>query len=489
MENDATGRTSLWLKPISYLGRNWLTLAGAVLTTSSALTLVGFWAFEAMQAKPVNPYAGMVLYLMLPGVFIVGLLLIPAGLLWDRHQLKKKGVHPDLLPQPDFKSPLFLKAMGLIGLATLVNVVIMGAASVQGVEYLDSAQFCGQTCHTVMNPEFTAYKDSPHSRVSCVECHIGPGASWFVQSKLSGVRQVFAVALNTYSRPIPSPVEQLRPARETCEQCHWPQKFHGDKFVVKQKYSEDEANTLLTTVLVLKIGGRSGIEHKGIHGRHLDVAAPISYISTDGRRQVISRVFLADGKGGKVEYVAETKAEGKPAEGAKKGKEELRTMDCVDCHNRPTHKFWLPERAVDRAMSEGLISPKIPFVKKKGVEVLKAAKGSAAEATAQITTSLTEYYQKTYPDFFQKEKATIDAAVKEIQAIYMRNIDDHMKIAWGIHPENIGHEDFPGCFRCHDDNHKSASGRVITQSCDACHTLLATEEANPKILKDLGIGG
>ncbi|MFI5413789.1 MAG: cytochrome C, partial [Candidatus Lutacidiplasmatales archaeon] len=149
------------MRPFHYLGRNWLTLAGAVLTTSSALTLIGFWFREAMQNKPVNPYAGMVLYLMLPGVFVAGLLLIPAGLLWDRYQLKKKGVHPDLVPTPDFKSPLFLRAMGLIVLATIANVAILGAASVQGVEYLDSAQFCGQTCHTVMNPEFTAYRDSP----------------------------------------------------------------------------------------------------------------------------------------------------------------------------------------------------------------------------------------------------------------------------------------------------------------------------------------
>ena len=495
MEKQAEVRTvSPWLKPIHYLGRNWLTLAGAVLTTSSSITLIGFWFRESMQHKPVNPYAGMVLYLMLPGVFVAGLLLVPAGLFWDRYQLKKKGVHADLVPQPDLKSPLFLRAVGLIGVATLANVAILAAASVQGVEYLDSAQFCGQTCHTVMNPEFLAYKDSPHSRVSCVECHIGPGASWFVQSKLSGVRQVFAVALNTYSRPIPSPVEQLRPARETCEQCHWPQKFVGDKFVVKTRYADDEGNTPLTTVLVLKIGGRHGGEFKGIHGRHLDLSAPISYVSTDGRRQVIPKVFLADGKGGQVEYAVETKApESKPAEGAKgaqaKEKEELRTMDCVDCHNRPTHKFYLPERAVDRAITDGSISPRIPFIKRKGVEALKATKGSSPEADAQIARALRDFYQKSYPDFAAKEKPALDTAIQSLQAILRKNTDEHMRIVWGTHPENIGHEDFPGCFRCHDDGHKSASGRVIKQDCDTCHTLLATDEANPKILKELGIGG
>ncbi len=474
---------SLWLRPFSYLGRNWLTLIGAILTTSSALTLIVFWIYATLQAKPVHPYAGIVLYLGIPSVFVLALILIPAGLWWERYRVKRKWLHPDILPQPDFKSPTFLRAIGLIGIATIANVGIMSAASIHGVEYMDTAQFCGQTCHTVMNAEQRAYMDSPHSRVSCVDCHIGPGASWFVQSKLSGVRQVFAVALNTYSRPIPSPVEQLRPARETCEQCHWPQKFVGDKFVVKTRFSDDEANTRLTTVLVMKIGGRSGTEFKGIHGRHLDVNAPISYVSTDGRRQVIPKVFLADGKGGKTEYDA---ADSKPAAAAK---EAVRTMDCVDCHNRPTHKFYLPERAMDRALTEGLISTKIPFIKKKGVEVLKAAKGPETEANAKIAAALTEFYQKSYPDFFQKEKASLDTAIKEIQEILRRNTDDHMRIVWGTHPENVGHEDFPGCFRCHDDNHKAASGRVITQSCDACHTLLATDEANPKILKDLGIGG
>ena len=119
-------------------------------------------------------------------------------------------------PKIDLRSPYLRRALLLVGLLTFVNFAIMGAASYKGVEYMDSAQFCGQTCHTVMSPEFTAYVNSPHSRVACVECHIGPGAPWFVKAKISGVRQVFAVTLKTYSRPIPSPVHELRPARDTC---------------------------------------------------------------------------------------------------------------------------------------------------------------------------------------------------------------------------------------------------------------------------------
>ncbi len=127
--------------------------------------------------------------------------------------------------------------------ATLVNIVIAGQTGYSAVSYMESVTFCGQTCHTVMQPEFAAYQNSPHSRVECVKCHIGPGASWFVRSKLSGVGQVFAVTFNTYQRPIPTPVRNLRPARETCEACHWPEKFGEDRLRVIEKFADDEENT------------------------------------------------------------------------------------------------------------------------------------------------------------------------------------------------------------------------------------------------------
>jgi len=347
---------------------------------------------------------------------------------------------------------------------------------------MDSVQFCGLTCHTVMAPEYTAYQNSPHQRVGCVLCHIGPGAPWFVRSKLSGVRQVFAVTFHTFSRPIPSPLRNLRPARETCEQCHWPQMFTGDKFLVRTKYSEDEKNTPLTTLLVLKVGGHTWEGSLGIHGRHLDTTERVSYISIDGQRQVIPRVTYIDDSGKAVEFVSsEVRA---TLEQLARG--ERRVMDCMDCHNRPTHAFQIPERAVDQAMSEGRISPRLPFIKKKAAEILRAEYPDRRTATERIASALTEFYRASHPDAYRNHRALVETAVQQVQTIYLRNVFPEMKVTWGIYPNNIGHEDFLGCFRCHDGNHTSADGRTITNECTACHRILAMEEANPKLLNELG---
>jgi hypothetical protein len=476
-------RIGPWFRPAVFLGRNSLSLAGAVLTTSSAFTLIGFWLFDIVTAGTINPYLGLIFYLILPAVFVAGLVLMPVGVLWRRHKLVAAGELPTVYPQIDFTKPMLRQAAGWVGGLTMANVIIFTFATYRGVEYMDSVKFCGQTCHTVMQPEFTAYSNSPHQRVGCVECHIGPGASWFVKSKLSGVRQVFAVTFHTYDTPIPTPVEQLRPARETCEQCHWPQRFSGDKFIVRTKYSDDEKNTPLTTVLVLKIGGRTWQGGVGIHGRHLDSGSRIQYIATDRQRQAIPDVKYADDKGQQVEFVS---TDVKPtSEQLAAG--EHRTMDCMDCHNRPTHVFQLPEAAVDQAMSEGRINPELPFIKKKAVEVLRADYPDRETARQRIASSLEDFYRTSYSDAFRDKRAMIETAVQQVQAIYLRNVFPAMKVTWGTYPNNLGHQDSLGCFRCHDGSHTSADGRTIPNDCDACHTILADDEQNPKVLTDLGM--
>lgn len=478
-------RIALWLRPAIYLGNNSISLIGAVLTTSTGITLVAFWVYEILLGGGARayPYAGIVFFLILPGVFVIGLVLMPVGALWRRHRLRLRGELPSVYPKLDFREPILRRASVLVAIATLLNVVILTAASYQGVQYMDSVQFCGQTCHSVMDPEYTAYENSPHSRVACVDCHIGPGASWFVRSKLSGARQVLAVTFKTYNRPIPSPVHQLRPAQETCEQCHWPQRFEGDKFLVRTKYSEDEKNTPLTTVLVLKIGGHTWQGSIGIHGRHLDTASRIRYVSTDGHRQVIPQVFYTDDAGNTAIFNS-TDLKVTPEELARG---EHRVMDCMDCHNRPTHAFQMPDRAVDQSMGEGRISPELPFIKKKAVEALKADYRDRATAARAIAASLADFYRTNYPDVYAQHRALVETAAQQVQAIYLRNVFPQMNITWGTYPNNIGHEDFLGCFRCHDGSHVSADGRTINNDCSACHNILAMEEAYPKILTELGL--
>jgi len=472
-----------WARLIYFLSQNIISLIGIVLTTSSAITLIGFWIYDFMLPGPPHPYIGILLFLMLPAVFLLGLIIIPIGIFLRRRKLRASGELPATYPEIDLNTPMVRDGLLFVGAATFLNIMIFGFASYRGVSYMDTTTFCGQTCHTVMAPEFSAYQNSPHSRVECVECHIGPGAGWFVRSKVSGLRQVLAVAFKSYPTPIPSPVKHLRPARETCEQCHWPQRFSGDKFIYKMNYKDDEKNTPLTTALVMKVGGGTRTGSIGIHGRHLDDGSRIRYIATDDERQVIPVVYYTDDKGKIIEYISNdiktTKEQLK--------KSETRTMDCIDCHNRPTHAFELPESAVDLRISRGLISPELPYIRKKAVELLKVNYPDRETAKAQIVDGIITFYRDTYPDINNTKRATVEASADAVADIYLRNVFPQMKVTWGAHPNNLGHNDFPGCFRCHDGSHTSADGQTISNDCSACHNLLAVQEENPKALTELGM--
>jgi NapC/NirT cytochrome c family, N-terminal region len=473
---------ALWFRPAVFLGHNFATLAGAVLTTSSALTLLAFWALLIVHGGPVHPYTGIIFFLILPGVFAAGLVLMPLGVFWRRYRLRKSGLLPTVYPKIDLRQPLLRRAAGFVFGLSVLNVVILSTASYRGVDYMDSVQFCGQTCHTVMMPEYTAYQRSPHARVACVDCHIGPGAPWFVRSKLSGVRQVFAVMLHTYSTPIPSPVQNLRPARETCEECHWPERFSGDKLEIITKFGDDEKNSPVKTVLLMHIGGRS-LDRKlvGIHGAHLGL---VTYIPADTKRQVIPWVSHRNADGTQTDFVS-TDTPPKPeliAHG------ERRVMDCMDCHNRPSHIFYLPERAVDREMAAGRISAALPFVHKVSLDLLKKSYPDRPTAETEIPEELREYYRKNYFEVYNSQRAQIEQSAAALVYIYDGNVFPAMNITWGSYPNNLGHMDFPGCFRCHDGNHKSSGGKEITQDCNTCHSLLAMEEPNPKILQELSGG-
>jgi hypothetical protein len=472
-----------WARFLYFLGQNPITLTGAVLTTSGAVTLIAFWVYDFLLPGPPHPYIGILIFLILPGIFVLGLLLIPIGILLRRRALLRRGELRDVYPEIDLRQPIVRQGFLGLGIATFANVLIFATASYRGVAYMDGTQFCGQTCHTVMEPEFTAYQGSPHAHVECVECHIGPGAGWFVRSKLSGVRQVFAVTFHTYSTPIHAPVKYLRPARETCEQCHWPQRFTGDKFVVKTSYKDDEKNTPLTTAIVLKIGGRSWQGSVGIHGRHLADGTQIRYISIDDKRQVIPVVSYTDDKGKTTEFMStDIKATRQQLDAG-----ERRTMDCVDCHNRPTHAFELPESAVNKQMAAGFISPELPFIRKKAIELLKAEYPDRDIARRQIIEGLITFYRTNYANLYNSRRPLVQQSAESVADIYLRNIFPAMKMTWGVHPNNLGHNDFPGCFRCHDGSHTSADGQTIPNDCATCHNLLAVEEENPKVLTELGL--
>ncbi|MBZ5576078.1 MAG: NapC/NirT family cytochrome c [Acidobacteriia bacterium] len=464
-----------WLSPVIHLCNNWISLTGVVIVTTASI----FWLFllpTTLSGGTQSPYIGILAFLTIPVPFFGGLLLIPLGMWLQRRREGRTAVYPPDFPFLAWSNPELRRLVYFIGATTVINVVVASQLTYGAINYMDSVTFCGQTCHNVMQPEFTAYQNSPHARVECVKCHIGPGASWFVRSKLSGVGQVFAVAFNTYPRPIPTPVENLRPARETCESCHWPQKYGEDRLQVIPTYASDESNTRTETVLLVKIGG--GNHGIGIHGTHLGPGVTIRYAHSDQARQQIPWVEYNGPMGKTVYATPDAKIAGLP----------VRVMDCLDCHNRPTHTYELPERGLDTAMNTGLISPTLPFAKKEALEILKASYASRAEAGLRIPAAFEKYYQDRYPAVWEQRKSDVTASALQVLALWNRNIFPDMKVTWGSYPNDLGHTDFPGCFRCHDGSHASQDGKSITQDCNACHNLLAADEKSPKVLGDLGIG-
>lgn len=469
-------RFSEWLSPIVYLSNNWISLLGVVLVTTASI----LWIFlfpATMRTHSQDPYVGILQFMLLPAAFFAGLGLIPLGIWWTRK--RNRGRLPEVFPPVDFNNPRFRRLLAFLGATTAANVVIGGSLLYGAVSYMETVSFCGETCHVVMKPEFTAYQNSPHSRVECVQCHIGPGANWFVKSKISGSWQVISVTFSLYPRPIPTPIENLRPARETCEVCHWPQKFGADRLRVLNYYSDDEQAKHTQTVLVMHIGGGNGYE--GIHGAHMGPGVVIRYAHADKQRQKIPWVEYT-GKDGKTLVF---KAQG--YNGGGPGNLPVRVMDCMDCHNRPSHSYELPQRAVNRALAEGAIDASLPYVKRIALEVIQQNYQSAAESEREIPGRLRAFYEKNYPQVYSTRRTAVERSAQAALAAYSRNVFPEMRVKWGSYLNNIGHTDSDGCFRCHDERGSQPEGKTVTQDCETCHKILAQDEESPKILAEMGL--
>ena len=451
--------------------RHWLSLTGVALIATAAITSL-FVAPQKIRGHSDNPYTGIILLLVVPALFFAGLALVPIGV-----YLSKREIARGLARAAYDRKNAVRRLAWFLALTTLFNVVFGTQFTYRAVHFMETPQFCGASCHS-MKPEFTAYQNSPHSRVECTECHVAPGAQGWIVSKTSGIRQLVQTIFHSEPRPIPSALESNRlvPARETCENCHWPMKFAGVRLRVFSKYAEDETNTRSENVMLMLIGGS---KLAGIHGAHFGPGVRIRFAVADAARQTIPWVEYCNERTGETRTFAAPDPQGHSV--------TKYEMQCVDCHNRPTHAFELPERAMDKAMAGGNIAVTLPFIKKKGVEVLKTAYASSEEATDKLPKTVVAYYQQNYPDIYARRSEDIGQAARAVLAIYNRNVFPDLKVTWGTYPNNLGHTDFPGCFRCHDGTHTAADGKTITQDCNVCHEPLAMEEASPEILKTLGI--
>jgi NapC/NirT cytochrome c family, N-terminal region len=467
-ENQTSHPKEHWHK-LRLLLRNPISLAGVALALVSLGNIFLFSLVGLIAVRP-SPYIGILAYMVAPVFLISGLLLIGAGV-W-RERRKQAGEVP-LYPRIDLNDPGQRSAVISFGAFMLMFVMLSGAGSYKAYEFTDSVQFCGQTCHTVMKPEFTAYQLSPHARVGCVECHVGSGATWYVKSKLSGTRQVFAAMFNTFPRPIPTPVHNLRPAQETCEECHWPKKFYGAQLKVFTHYGSDEKNTPRQIRMLIKTGGGDPATGapSGIHW-HMNIGNQIDYVAADEKRQVISYIHVKDMRGQVTEYYAQDSTLTKD----QIAKAPRHRMDCVDCHNRPTHIYIPPDQAVDQGLLAHKLDISLPYIKQQAVAALTGKYDTTEMAVQAIAHDIDGFYESKYPEVAKNKRLEIRNTIDEIQQIFRRTTFPEMKLNWETHPNNLGHFYFNGCFRCHDGQHVSTEGKVLSKDCNLCHTLMGQEE-------------
>jgi len=438
--------------------RNWVSLAGSAIAASAVFSFVLLFILDYF-AKETSPYLGILTYLVAPAFLFIGLLLICLG--WFLHRRKRARAVKGGTPFRffiDLSLPRHRKYLGVFLGTAAVLLLISSVGSYQTYHVTKSVQFCGTACHSVMEPQFVAYQHSPHAQVECTACHIAPGAKSFVQAKLGGLHQLYDTVIGEVERPIKS-WERVHIKQETCEQCHWPKRFVGNLDRTYVHYLDDSTNSAYTVRLLLKVGGSDPTHGPvgGIHW-HMNVANKVEYVATDEKRQKIPYVRVTDGNGKVTEFVTKGFTND-PV------KHTLRTMDCMDCHNRPAHHFRTPNDSVDLAMWMGKISTKLPAVKRAAVLALTKPYATKEEGLKGIETSLREKFPG---------HADVTTAIAEVQRIYNTYYFPSMKTEWSIYPNNIGHKDFPGCFRCHDNEHKTPDGKrsLKGNDCNACHTIV-----------------
>jgi hypothetical protein len=387
-----------------------------------------------------------------------------------KEEMLLKEVEERIWPTIDFNNSRTRNGFMIFSIGTVIFIMLSSVGSYEAFHYTKSVEFCGTLCHDVMEPEYVAFQNSSHARVACVECHVGSGASWFVKSKLSGLYQVYAVIAQNFPKPIPTPISNLRPARETCEECHWPEKFYSHNLREEKHYLTDTDNTSWDITLKMKMGASSsalGLE-EGIHW-HINPDVRIEYKATSFRRASIPWVKYTNAKTGEIIIYQDQE---NLLEEAKLDSLLTSLMDCMDCHNRPSHDYKTPIRFINDAMTAGKIPQDLPDIKYVAMDVLGKEYVTMDTTLLLIKSDVYEYYEMNYEDLFTDKRDMIDQAIAGISEEFRKNIFPYMKVSWASYPNHIGHLEFEGCFRCHNDRHESPEGRVISKDCNLCHTII-----------------
>lgn len=454
---------------------NWLSVVGFVLAAVGATSGI-FFAVIGAWLGDGSGYSGLT-FLPPLVLLVLGCGLVPAGALRETSR-RTRGERPGFTSQWSVDLRKLTHTWGsLLFLAGTVGVTVFalgfGAGALEVVEYTESNVFCGTVCHDVMHPEYTAYGHSPHARIPCVECHVGSGADSYIGSKLSGLRQVYAVASGRVSRPIPTPIERQRCSSEMCESCHWRERFIDYKAISRTYFLDGYETEPVLLRMMLKIGGGANdlIAGSGIH-YHMLVVRKLEYIARDDQRQDIAWVRVTRADGGTT--VFENTSD--PLEDDERQTLPVRVMECVDCHSRPAHDFISPVHSANGALKTGLIPADLPGIKVESVRALDGQYETTDEAMAEIADGLTAFYRENHPEVLEEMPEELEQAIAGLQKIYRRTIFPEMRASWLAHPNNIGHLESNGCFRCHNDEMESEDGETMETECATCHVVLAQGE-------------
>ena len=455
--------------PKSYY--NIVSFVGTIIAGIS-LFLILFLVVVGFVYQDTSSYLGLFTFIIVPGFLVIGLLIIPIGMMIEVKRRKKRELEYIKKGWPiiDLNVKKYRNAILIFSVGSIFLLVLSSIGTYEAFHYSESNEFCGTLCHVVMEPEHVAYQNSSHARVKCVECHVGNGADWYVRSKLSGLRQVYGVLTNDFNRPIETPIHNLRPARETCEKCHWPEKFYARQLRQTKHFLTDSLNTEWNISMQMKTGPENsalGLS-EGIHW-HINPDVKIEYIPKRANRKAIPWVKYTNlATGEEILYEDEENAlsEKKMAEAVSRG------MDCMDCHNRPSHNYFTPQEFIDHAMVAGEIPTDLPYIKKVAMDLFIDPYESKDTALLTINNYTHDFYAENYPEIFANRKADIDKAIEGITHEFSQNIFPAMGASWDEYENHIGHKTYNGCFRCHDDNHKSKDGKIIRKDCNICHTII-----------------
>lgn len=452
---------------------NNISAIGAILIVGSIIELI-LQFFILIFSNQSGYFLGVFLFVFAPINLFLGVILILTGIKKKERTNKLKMQDGEL--DDEYISQRNALVVFIVGLGIFFIVIMIG--NIKTMNFANSDAFCGEVCHSAMEPEFITYKNSKHDDVSCIHCHYNEDDDLLLKSKLAALRQITTILGGNYNLPLSTPSHTLRPIRSTCVHCHRPILFDPETIRLKEHYLVDEENSRWNINLVLKIGNEqtSEIFIKGIHW-HVHPDNLVQYVSNNNKQEIPwiryinktrndTTLYIDNSSGFNLSYLDTL---------------EIWEMDCMDCHNRTSHNFMAPSQFINQQLSLGNIYSSIPEIKSNLLEICEEIFPSIDSLKTFSSLYIKEFYKENYIEYYESNEKIIISSIDAFVDEYAKNIFPAMNVSWQSYSSNIGHLYYKGCFRCHNDLHKSEEGKILKRDCNLCHTI--TAQGNPNNLE------